>query len=99
MTTNQPGAHSLDAEHAQEFLNLLRANRERQPCPLRQYGNTVEAGPLTVRFKDARVRITFYDPWDTDGEVTTVVVISGEWCTFTIALIAEGLLDRLAVTP
>ena len=66
---------------------------------MRQYGNTVEAGPLTDPVQGRRVRITFYDPWDMEGEVTTVVVISGEWCTFTIALIAEGLLDRLAVTP
>jgi hypothetical protein len=99
MTDHRPDAGSVDVESAREFCNLLRANRDGQPCLLRQYGNTVEAGPLTIRFKGERVRITFYDPWDDNGDVTTAAVITGEWCLSTIALITEGLLTQLAVTP
>ena len=87
-------------EQAKQFYDRLRANRDGQPCLLRQHGYTVEARPLTVRFITRGAQVTFIDPWELLADDPTVTVtVTGSWDYDTLAMVVEGLLTQLAGTP
>ena len=101
MTHTDPGTGTTDQDvFAQGLFTLLRANKDGQPCTVRRYGHTVEAGPLTIRFVKRTAQVTFTDPWTlNDTNETVIVTVSGAWSCETLALLVEGLLCQLAVTP